>query len=58
MSKKETEFDRIERMKKRDKEAEITRRKNADQPDEKKKKVSKPRNNQKNWVDDYDFDYE
>ena len=57
MSKKETEFDRIERMKKRDKEAEITRRKNADQSNEKKKKISKPRNNQNGWEDDYDLDY-
>lgn len=61
MSKKETEFDRIERMKKRDKEAEVARRRNVEELGEKRKKVNRfqqMRNNQKNWLNEYDLDLE
>ena len=43
MSKKETEFDRYERMKKLEKEAEVAKRKSAGMEDENRKKGGKPK---------------
>ena len=59
MSKKETEFDRIDRMRKMEKEAEITKRKNSEEDLSKKKGAGKPKVNtaspkKKNWTKDYD----
>ena len=59
MSKKETEFDRLDRMKKLEREAEITKRKNTEEGISKKRTSGKPKTNimqpKKNWAKDYDL---
>ena len=57
LSKKETEFDRYERMKKLEKEAEVAKRKSADMDDENRKKGGKPKMGKapkrNNWNQNY-----
>jgi len=59
VSKKETEFDRYERMKKLEREAEVAKRKLADPDDENRKKGGKPKMGKApkktNWNQSYAF---
>ncbi len=61
MSKKETEFDRYERMKKLNKEAEVEKRKTLGLTITKNKKGGKPKPavelKSRNWTRDYELGY-
>ena len=57
MSKKESEFDRLDRMRKMEREAEVTKRKNNEDDSNKKRASGKNKANagqvRKNWAKDY-----